>query len=108
MLVKEFIDEKAKQLVFYLELYWQDKVAFKEMDAFIWDVLEEWNLIKNTDCQIYTHKERVFWHIIYQVQYVGGHSLRFDESVREEMEIFNLYLKNERPCPLDVVGMRPH
>lgn len=107
MLVSEFVDEKAEQLAFYLESYWQDGVAFKEMDSFIWDILEEWSMLTNRDHQMYTHKERVFWHIIYQIQFVGGHSLRHDVTIRDEIQLYTLYLKGEQPCPLDVIGMRP-
>ena len=107
MLVSEFVDKKAEQLAFYLEAYWRDSVAFKEMDSFIWDTLEEWSTLNDTDCQMYTHKERVFWHVIYQVQFVGGHSLRHDSTIRDEVQLYTLYLKGSSPCPLDVVGMRP-
>ncbi|WP_395340271.1 hypothetical protein PN836_016495 [Ningiella sp. W23] len=107
MLVKEFVDKKAEQLAFYLESYWQDKVAFKEMDRFIWDILEEWSALKNTDKQIYSQKERVFWHVIYQVQFVGGHSLRHDCSIRDQVQLYTHYLNEDSPCPLDVIGMRP-
>lgn len=107
LLVNEFVDQKAKQLAFYLESYWQDGVAFKEMENFIWDILEEWSTIDDTDKQMYTHKERVFWHIIYQVQFVGGHSLRHDVAIRNEIQLYTHYLKEGKPCPLDVVGMRP-
>lgn len=107
MLVSEFVDQKAEQLAFYLESYWQDAVAFKEMDTFIWDILEEWTTINHPEREMYTHKERVFWHIIYQIQFWGGHSLRHDATVRHEMQLHTLFLKAGKPCPLDVVGMRP-
>ncbi|WP_371193676.1 hypothetical protein [Glaciecola sp. SC05] len=107
MLVSEFVDKKAEQLAFYLESYWEDGVAFKEMDNFIWDILEEWSTINNSHKQMYTHKERVFWHIIYQIQFVGGHSLRHDACIRDEIQLYTLYLKGGKPCPLDVIGMRP-
>ncbi|MBT1452198.1 hypothetical protein KJ365_15025 [Glaciecola sp. XM2] len=107
MLVSEFVNEKSKQLVFYLEAYWADNIAFKELDGFIWDVLEEWTNIKNAERQVYSHRERIFWHVLYQVQFVGGHSLRHEDSVRSELQLYTLYLKEDTPCTLDVVGMRP-
>jgi len=107
LLVSEFVDEKSEQLAFFLESYWRDGIAFNEMERFIWDILEEWSTVLNTDQQMYSHKERVFWHIIYQIQFVGGHSLRHEASIRDEVQLFTLYLKGGAPCPLDVIGMRP-
>gem|GEM_PF-140230 len=106
MLVNEFIDEKSEQLAFYLESYWLDSVSFQEMERFIWDLLEEWSVISNSEHQMYTHKERVFWHLIYQIQFVGGHSLRHDDTIRDEVQLHTLFLKSGQPCPIDVVGMR--
>lgn len=107
LLVSEFVDQKAEQLAFYLESYWQDGVAFREMDNLIWDIFEEWSTINNRQQQMYTHKERVFWHIIYQIQFVGEHNLRHDAFIRDEIQQYTLYLKAGKPCPLDVIGMRP-
>jgi len=107
LLVSEFVNQKSKQLAFYLEAYWEDGIAYVEIDKFIWDILEEWSSVKNTERQVYSHKERVFWHLIYQVQFVGGHRLRHDESIRNELQLSAFYLKGDAVCPLDIVGMRP-
>lgn len=105
--VQSFIDHKSSQLVFYMQAYWHDNLPYKEVENFMWDTLEEWTLIEQKYDELYTHKERIFWHLFHQTQYVSATALKHDKILKEEIAFCLEFLQNNRPCPLDVVGMRP-
>ncbi len=105
--VQSFIDKKSSQLIFYLDGFWYENLPYKELENFMWDTLEEWTQVKSVHSQLYTHKERIFWHILHQSQFVSADSLQNDEILKAEIRLCIEYLKNNGPCPFDVVGMRP-
>lgn len=107
MLVQNFIDNKAEQLVFYLRSFWQDKLPYAELECFLWDTFEEWSLVKNQQSQPYSHKERIFWHVLHQAHYWEEPLIRNDDCIKEQLSMCVLFLEGQGLCPLDVVGIRP-
>ncbi|MFT5543047.1 MAG: hypothetical protein ACI97K_000584 [Glaciecola sp.] len=107
MLVQNFIDRKAEQLAFYMRSYWQNELPYTELECFLWDTFEEWSQVKNQRCQPYSHKERIFWHVLHQAQYWEEPLIRSDECIKNQLSMCILYLEGDGVCPLDVVGIRP-
>ncbi len=105
--MQSFIDKKSSQLVMHMNGFWYDNLPYKTLEAFLWDTLEEWSAIEQKDTQIYTHKERIFWHLFHETQFVTAATLQNDKVLKQEIAYCLEYLQNNRPCPLDVVGMRP-
>lgn len=87
--------------------FWYGNLPYKALEEFMWQTLEEWSAIQNKDSQIYTHKERIFWHLFHETQYVTPATLQNDNVLKKEIEFCLEYLQNEKACPLDVVGIRP-
>lgn len=107
MQVQSFINTKSSQLVYYIRAFWYDSLPYNELQMFLWDILEEWSQVENTQTQLYTHKERIFWHLFHETQYVSAATLQTDSVLKEEIAFCLEYLQNEKAYPLDVVGMRP-
>jgi len=107
VIVQTFIDLKSSQLVYYVQAYWNDCLPYRELEYFMWDTLEEWSQITHTNEQLYSHKERVFWHLFHQTQFVSADTLKHDPILKEEVALCFSFLLNNKACPLDVVGMRP-
>lgn len=107
MQVQSFINAKSLQLVYYIRAFWYDSLPYKELEFFLWDTLEEWSQVENTHSQLYTHKERIFWHLFHETQFVTATTLQTDKVLKEEIAFCLEYLQNEEAYPLDVVGMRP-
>lgn len=73
----------------------------------MWDILEEWAQIEHKQNQLYSHKERVFWHLLHETQFATAAALKTDDILKNQVEFCLRYLQNNCACPLDVVGMRP-
>lgn len=107
MSVQSFIDKKCSQLSYYILAYWREDLPYAELENFMWDTLEEWAEIEYKEDQLYTHKERIFWHLLHQTQFVSAQMLKEDKILKDEITLCLEYLKNDKPCPFDVVGIRP-
>ncbi len=69
--------------------------------------MEEWNHIKFDASAPYSHKERVFWHLLHQIHFWPEAKLLTDKYLRSELETCMGYLEGEGQIPLDCVGVRP-
>ncbi|MFC3202476.1 hypothetical protein ACFOEW_11685 [Alteromonas oceani] len=107
MSISQFIEEKSRQLCFYLRAFWQGTLNYQELNYFFWDTLEEWSLYRSDDLEPSTHKERVFWHLLHQIHYWREDQLTDDEILREELTHCVAYLKGESVYPMDCIGIRP-
>lgn len=105
--MREFIDNKSPQLSYYLYSFWDNDLPYKELECFIWDTLEEWTQVENQTTEIYSVKERVFWHVLQQANYWEPTELQDELQVKPELEFCVHFLENEKHCPFDVVGIRP-
>lgn len=107
MNVKQFIDGKAEQLVYFLRAYWDKIIPIEELELYFWDTLEEWAQLSVAETHPYTEKERVFWHVMHQTHYWPPKTLLVDPYLRCELQACLNYLEDEGHCPVDCVGIRP-
>ncbi|GLR72395.1 hypothetical protein [Agaribacter marinus] len=80
---------------------------YRELQGFLWDTLEEWTLQENQLFEVYTHQERVFWHLIFCLKHTEESVLLNDNDIKNELSFLMKYLHNDELCPLDVIGIRP-
>ncbi|GAA6182844.1 MULTISPECIES: hypothetical protein [Alteromonadaceae] len=107
MNIENFINNKAGQLAFFVRGYWSYKIPYIELDLYFWDTLEEWAHVKKRVDEPYSQKERVFWHLLHQLNYWPEQKLLHDQYLRSELETCLNYLEGEGQYPLDCIGIRP-
>ena len=106
MQIPSFIDQKAKQLSYYVNAFWRREIPHNELQLFFWDTLEEWTQV-NDRSQPYSQKERVFWHVLHQLHYWPESKLASDRFLRDELYSCLQYLDGRGLCPFDCIGIRP-
>ena len=106
MQIASFIDQKAKQLAFYLSAFWRGELPHAELQLFFWDTLEEWAQVEDRT-EPYSQKERVFWHVLHQLHYWPEPKLAHDTLLHDELSNCLHYLEGRGLCPFDCVGIRP-
>jgi hypothetical protein len=104
--IASFIDQKAKQLAFYLSAFWRGELSHAELQLFFWDTLEEWAQVEDRT-EPYSQKERVFWHVLHQLHYWPEPKLAHDTILHDELSNCLHYLEGRGLCPFDCVGIRP-
>ena len=102
-----FIELKSQQLIFYISRYFRGRLTHSELHLFIWDTLEEWAQVNVTPQQPYSAKERVFWHLIHQLEFWPDNTLKQDKRLRRNIQDCLCYLKGYGIAPPDCVGVRP-
>lgn len=107
MSVSVFIEDKAKQLCYYLRTFWQQELPYQELDLFFWDTMEEWSQVHYDITQPYSSAERVFWHLLHQIHYWPEEKLLHDTYLVEELANCIHYLEGKGFCPFDCIGIRP-
>ena len=107
MKVQTFINNKAKQITYYIRGFWEETIPYRELDLFFWDTMEEWSQVERTEDEPYSQKERVFWHLLHQLHYWPEQKLMRDPYLRGELSTCLDYLEGEGRYPLDCIGIRP-
>jgi hypothetical protein len=105
--LQHFIDEKSKQLAFFIRGFWEYRIPHREIELYFWDTLEEWTQVKSSDQEPYSQKERVFWHLLHQFHFWPEQKLISDPYLRSELATCLDYLEGAGQYPLDCVGIRP-
>ena len=103
----QFIDLKSQQLIFYISRYLRGRLPHSELHVFVWDTLEEWGQLRIQSNQPYSHRERVFWHLIHQLEFWPASVLKHDKYLRRNIQDCLCYLKGYGKAPADCVGIRP-
>ena len=103
----QFIELKSQQLIFYISRYLRGRLPHSELHLFVWDTLEEWSQLQVQCHQPYSHRERVFWHLIHQLEFWPAATLKHDKSLRRNIQDCLCYLKGYGVAPSDCVGVRP-
>lgn len=107
--IEQFVNQKSQQLCFYMDAFWLGELPHQELQYYFWDTLEEWSLVNASPLLPYSHKERVFWHIMYQIHFWSELELHDNVCLRDELLTCLNYLSDEvKSCPFDCVGVRPH
>ncbi|WP_371188466.1 hypothetical protein [Thalassotalea maritima] len=107
MLVENFINEKIGQLVYFLDGLLNNAVHYTEVETFIWDCFEEWNQLNVTDDTPGSSKERVFWHLIHEIQISSLASVQDNSELQTEIKTCLDFLKDKTSYPKHCVGWRP-
>ena len=102
-----FIELKSQQLIFYISRYLRGRMPHSELHLFVWDTLEEWAQLNTSLQQPFSHPERVFWHLIHQLEYWPDLALRQDKTLRRNIQDCICFLKGRGVVPADCVGVRP-
>ena len=106
--IEEFVDQKSQQLRFYLNAFWLGELPHQELEYYFWDTLEEWSLVNASPISPYSHKERVFCHIMYQIHFWSERELASNVCLGQELHNCLHYLSDEaHHYPFDCVGIRP-
>tara|TARA_Y100001970_G_C14237083_1_gene862473 strand:+ start:110 stop:457 length:348 start_codon:yes stop_codon:yes gene_type:complete len=105
--ITPFIEEKSRQLCCYLQAFWNGALDYRELNYFFWDTLEEWSLYRCEDSEPYSHRERVFWHLLHQIHYWRDEQLLHDTILRDELKQCVRFLQGDAVFPFDCIGIRP-
>lgn len=105
--IEQFVNSKSQQLCFYLNAFWHRDLPHQELQYYFWDTLEEWTLVNASPSQPYSHKEQVFWHLMYQIHFWSETELHQNTSLCDELRNCLHYLADEGNCPFDCIGVRP-
>jgi hypothetical protein len=92
-LLEQFIQQKSKQIVYFLKGFWDDTIPYKELDFYVWDTLEEWIQLPNTSGSPYSGKEKVFWHLIHQMHAASADCLKRDHYLISQLNDCIHYLE---------------
>lgn len=107
MNVEVFIEQKAKQLVFYSNKLIAQTVPFNEIKIFAWDILEEWNKIEADDSQP-SEYEQVFWHLLYLLQCWPEEKRSDDRALNTSVTQCCEFLSHKTSViPKGCIGVRP-
>lgn len=107
MTVANFINQKTKQLVYYIRAFWRGDISYKEVGLFLWDTLEEWSKLRHCDKPPLDAHEQVFWHLFYQVHSQSEDKLMTDYRLRDELSLCMDFLEYGGFRPFYCIGIRP-
>lgn len=104
---ERFIELKSQQLVYYVSRFLRGRLAHRELHLFIWDTLEEWSQFQLLAGAPDSLRERVFWHLMHQLEYWPADSLQHNRQLRRSIQDCLSFLRGKGHCPLDCIGVRP-
>lgn len=103
-----FIEQKSRQLVFYLSRFLRDQLPHYELHLFVWDTLEEWALLHVDNKTPSTYQEQVFWHLLHQLEFWSEHDLKTDKKVKKHLQqAMACLLGRQVRSHEDFIGIRP-
>lgn len=106
-MTKNFIDEKSRQLVFYASRFLRGQLPHNELHLFIWDTLEEWAALSNRPLSPPAYQERVFWHLLHQLEYWPEQQLLHNKKLKRNLQLCLGFLAGKGLRPQNCVGLRP-
>ncbi len=107
MVIEQFINEKIAQITAYISAVFDNTIHYIELDSFIIDTMEEWTLCKIESEIPGSTRERVFWHVIHEIQLHGSSSLNSDLFFKVEINTCLDFFNGEGSYPIDCIGWRP-
>lgn len=106
-MLEPFIEQKSRQLIFYLSRFLRGRLPHRELHLFVWDTLEEWSQLRLKVWRPETLREQVFWHLLYQIEYWSEPELKQNPKVRRELQYCLSFLHGYGQLPCCCVGVRP-
>lgn len=101
-----FINQKASQLVFYTSHFLAGHLAHHELHLFIWDTLEEWATLAETQPPP-DEQEQVFWFLLFQLEYWPAEQLRSNRQIKAKLHRCLRFLSGSGHYPAGCLGVRP-
>lgn len=102
-----FIEEKSRQLVFYASRFLRGQLPHNELHLFIWDTLEEWAALCGEPLTPPSYQERVFWHLLHQLEYWPEQQLLQDKHLKRNLQLCLGFLAGKGLRPHNCIGVRP-
>lgn len=107
MIIQQFIHEKSNQLIAYSKAVFGHTIEYAELDLFILDLMEEWSLLKVTDDTPGNAQERVFWHLVHEINLHGAQAMSYDLYLKSEVSACLDFFSGTGSYPIDCIGWRP-
>jgi len=103
-----FIEQKSRQLVFYVSRFLRGQLPHYELHLFVWDTLEEWAQLHVANKTPSTYKEQVFWHVLHQLEFWSELELKTDKKVKKHLQQAMACLVGHSPQTRgEFIGIRP-
>jgi hypothetical protein len=107
MIIEQFINDKVEQMVAYISAVVNEHIHYTELDNFILDTMSEWTLLEVTDETPRNAQERVFWHLVHEMNLHGARTLNFDLFFKSETNTCLDFFNGVGSYPIDCIGWRP-
>ena len=107
MIIEQFINERITQMIPYVSAVINQTLHYSELDKFILDTMEEWTSLNVTDETPRNAQERVFWHLMYEVNLHGAQALHQNLFFKSEMNTCLDFFNSVGSYPIDCIGWRP-
>lgn len=110
MTPNDFIEHKAPQLAYYGKAFLDNQLDYKEIQLYMWDVLEEWQALAVPSLQEQppqTDTEKVFWHLLHCFDSWPEWALLGNEFLRKQVDECCDYINIGGAFPQDCIGIRP-
>ncbi|NKF49613.1 hypothetical protein G3R49_03360 [Shewanella sp. WXL01] len=110
MTADDFIEAKAPQLAFYGKAFLDEQLEYKEIQLYMWDVLEEWQCLVNTPqskAQLPSETEQVFWHLLHCFDKWPEWAIRGNQYLRKQVDDCCDFLNIGGKFPDSCIGIRP-
>ncbi|ABI72950.1 conserved hypothetical protein [Shewanella frigidimarina NCIMB 400] len=110
MTANDFIETKAPQLAYFGKAFLNNQLDYKEIQLYMWDVLEEWQFISNNPIQLAeqpSDTEKVFWHLLYCFDHWSGWAIKGNQYLRQQVHECCDYIDIGGNVPQSCIGIRP-
>lgn len=107
MIIEQFINEKISQINIYISAVIDHSLHYTELDIFVQNTMEEWTLLNVEDETPGNAQERVFWHIIHELNLHSAYELEHNLYFKSEISTCLDFFSGVGSYPIDCIGWRP-
>ncbi|MDX2319566.1 MAG: hypothetical protein QNK26_03100 [Moritella sp.] len=108
MLEGNFITLKSELLIRHLQQFTSNKLSYKVLTDYIWEILNDWQRLNVVDNKIVSQREQVFWYLVFELQIQDEITLLYDTELNSKLEHCILFLQGQLDMPDDCIGVRPN
>jgi len=101
------LSNKYQELIMVLTNFLDGSITVDILQTFVWEVIDYFSTNEKRDLPAEEEFEKVFWHVVWQVQHMATKDHLDNGSVWKELEEALLFLKGERKLPEEYIGQRP-
>lgn len=107
-MLEQFLEQKSRQLVFYVSRFLRGQLPHHELHLFVWDTLEEWAQLNVASKTPASYQEQVFWHLLHQLEFWSELELKQDPKVKRHLQQAVACLLGRTVNTVDdFIGIRP-